>query len=759
MGDLKKFQIGESVGEFPARTWNALVRGEERDRARAAEFAARLDSIESWSSVRVLVRNDSGSLVPAGGVLKLSGVLVEPSDQPSTVFDGPMFTGATPTAAAPDQHLAVMIEPTKDKYAGYGIVPGAVWAKVNVSNVAHQFAQPKAAVDELESSDSSGYPIIWKEGGAGAGKWAVVALQRPSRGNVLYAQVNEASGVTPGDATFTFDNAIAIVGNMPTGTSGTAQNQYLQAYANDEWVLLFEAQLTGQWLTERGGLAGSQVVYFELTQNKSYGDAAKLAKPVLIDGSLDTGADAFHVVDDQHQFYGKIGYRGFAVRYTDEYSEDVPGYRIITMEGPAHLMVVALSTSYSGSGTTCTPVGSTIYGKPFRGERLPPTGDVTVYDDLSVAYAASIGDKWLIAFDEIDEHYIFVAALDKLKLRYKGTGTLTPATPSITFTPPTPLVGPPLTSITVANDPDLLNDGDPIYAIADATAAGGFSTADMGNFVPALKGLKDWDAGVNLPRCLARTDADKLVWERLEILLTQLDSFSSGSSATQVIGHDGAKAIWRDEAGGGGGSYFAGCGLNLSSGTFSVDPVDLAGPGLIPAETGCALQVNVDNCTLGIVGDVVAVDLASIAGQGLIATYGTGICQLDVQVGCGLKIESDAVVVDVAALAGDGLVNTTGCALEVSVGCGLKITGGAVEVDAPDLAGDYLTAGEGCVLNVDNVTVDIITSLNSIDLVLESGELKVKLNYTKRAGVKILAGGTESTTTLEGGIAETDCSE
>lgn len=233
-------------------------------------------------------------------------------------------------------------------------------------------------------------------------------------GNVIYAQVVGAVGT--GTPTFTFDNAIAVVGTVPTGGTGTAQNQYAQEYVDNEWVFLFQEKTSDQWLTERGGTSGSQVVYFELTQNKSYGDASKLAKPVLADGTMDSGADAFHVVDDQNQFYGRAaesgaeGYRGFALRFSDDYSEGVPGFRIITMEGPAQFLVVTLDENKASPTTDCTYVEDpSAFGLAFRGRRPAPVSavDVKVYDDLGVATEAVSADKWIITWNEGSERYTF----------------------------------------------------------------------------------------------------------------------------------------------------------------------------------------------------------------------------------------------------------------------------------------------------------------------------------------------------------------
>lgn len=261
-------------------------------------------------------------------------------------------------------------------------------------------------------------------------------------GNVIYAQVVGAVGT--GTPTFTFDNAVAVVGSVPTGGTGTAQNQYAQEYVDNDWVFLFQEKSSDQWLTERGGTSGSQVVYFELTENKSYGDAAKLAKPVLADGTMDSGADAFHVVDDKNQFYGRAaedgqdGYRGFALRFTDDYSEGVPGFRIITMEGPAQFLVVTLDEDLA-SPTDCTYAEDpAVFGLAFRGRTPAPVGavDVQVYDDLGAASGAESGEKWIVTWNEDDERYCFWRKLvpKKYYIRVRGDTTATVSANTASFT-------------------------------------------------------------------------------------------------------------------------------------------------------------------------------------------------------------------------------------------------------------------------------------------------------------------------------------
>jgi hypothetical protein len=348
-----------------------------------------------------------------------------------------------------------------------------------------------------------------------------------SSGNVIYAQVNEGSGVSSGDPTFSFDNAVALVGSIPAGGTGTAQNQYAQAYANDEWVILHQRKDNEQWLTElAGGTSGSQVIHFELTEDMGYADLAKLAKPVNDDGTLDSGADAFYVVDmravdtggDFGEFYGRTtytdadtgavvwsGYQGYAVRFTDDWDETgSPGYKIITMDQPADFWIGTVAESLTGSplaakatyDDTIDPSGS-----PFSGRRPPMLADsrVTVYDDLNLKPVA--GEKWVIKWDKINERYVYWFSLKPRYHVIKGTSPgVVRADSTFTLGSPAVVQGVlPTGTVTVECDPKVYcPNGETIYARWDQTlntGAGGWTTADAGNHEWIMKGHVDYDEG------------------------------------------------------------------------------------------------------------------------------------------------------------------------------------------------------------------------------------------------------------------------
>ncbi len=192
-GPRKIFQ-GQELAGIPASGWNGFVDTYHKVAQWPATGNGSGQATADDRSVIVLLVNGSGSDVPQGGVLKLATPVATPTDRAEVVLEGLAFNGDTPGADDPNQHIAIACEPIADEGVGYGFIPNATWAKVNVSDAGHKFAKPKASVAELESG-GSGYPIIWKESGTGAGKWAVVSLVKSSTMNVIHGQaVGAVSG-------------------------------------------------------------------------------------------------------------------------------------------------------------------------------------------------------------------------------------------------------------------------------------------------------------------------------------------------------------------------------------------------------------------------------------------------------------------------------------------------------------------------------------------------------------------------------------
>lgn len=138
--------------------------------------------------------------------------------------------------------------------------------------------------------------------------------------------------------------------------------------------------------------------------------------------------------------------------------------------------------------------------------------------------------------------------------------------------------------------------------------------------------------------------------------------------------------------GGEGGTYTAGCGLNVSANQFSVDPGDLAGGGLVAAGSGCYLEID-PGCGLELSSAETTAVLQVKYGTGLDCIDGELVCTVVntdtiYSAGCGLTLsEEEAFSVDNTALAGGGLAAVdASCKLTIDYGCGLELS--SLEDDA-----------------------------------------------------------------------------
>lgn len=184
MANPKKISPGSRLKRFPAGTFNALVEGEIRDRQAAHRNNPPPPSGFAKSSIIVRLWWQGESPLPPGSVVKLGEVIKEPTDKPWVVSEGLQFTCEEPTSADSEEPCAITLEPIPAGGLGCGHIPQATWALVNVSDAGHEFAKVDDGT-ELISDASAGFPIIWKESGTGAGKWAVVSLSRPGGTGVV----------------------------------------------------------------------------------------------------------------------------------------------------------------------------------------------------------------------------------------------------------------------------------------------------------------------------------------------------------------------------------------------------------------------------------------------------------------------------------------------------------------------------------------------------------------------------------------------
>lgn len=235
-------------------------------------------------------------------------------------------------------------------------------------------------------------PVRWPNGGG-----------RPKA--VIYARVNEAAGVADTDTTFDFDNATAIVGDAPSGGTGTAQNDLGNTYADNEKIRLWQGD-DGEWYPDKTGGTASPIAYFELTADLPLSTTFATAKPVKDDGTLDTAATAIRLLDPEQRYVAKSGDRFFAIFLTADHSASgVAGWRIIDGEGPARIVKGTTAGTYSISGTNCT-IDETLYDHA-DGASLP-SSPATVMDPYDVATGTPSGTEWWLLHEASSDEYIFL---------------------------------------------------------------------------------------------------------------------------------------------------------------------------------------------------------------------------------------------------------------------------------------------------------------------------------------------------------------
>ena len=178
MADLNKLFTGQSIKKFPGRTFNTLVAGEIRDRGLASNAQQVVASTDK-STVLVRLAWDGEEALGIGHVVKLGDVIIEPSDEEGAPFAGLQFKcSAFEEGDSKDKYALTIgpIEAASDGKLsiGYGVMPNAWWAKVDVADEADTTCTPGAPGTLLESGSGS-IKILWKESGTGE-KWAVVFL-------------------------------------------------------------------------------------------------------------------------------------------------------------------------------------------------------------------------------------------------------------------------------------------------------------------------------------------------------------------------------------------------------------------------------------------------------------------------------------------------------------------------------------------------------------------------------------------------------
>jgi hypothetical protein len=148
------------------------------NRQMRAETGFKAGPLEGYEPGRniILARNNTGADLPRWGVMRISGIEVDPAadDKGRRSFEEmPCVTGSKPNAATGGKFV-IAVEPIKDGKIGRVCAAGIVQAKVSFSDAGHTRAKPKDdTVEHLESAAGGPAEILWSAGTSGE-QWALV---------------------------------------------------------------------------------------------------------------------------------------------------------------------------------------------------------------------------------------------------------------------------------------------------------------------------------------------------------------------------------------------------------------------------------------------------------------------------------------------------------------------------------------------------------------------------------------------------------
>jgi hypothetical protein len=178
------------------------------------------------------------------GVLAITGVAITPTSSSggatASFEEMPVLTGGTPSATT--TAWCVAVEPIAANAVGRVAVGGVVQCKVEVTSADDKFVACKASTAELKTGTTGEGLILYKEGGTGGNKWALVRLAGGgAAGGIVRgtftAPWTKGSTKTVADAV-TSGTTYANVRNYFAAVGGTGTKACAIAYVGTEWILI-----------------------------------------------------------------------------------------------------------------------------------------------------------------------------------------------------------------------------------------------------------------------------------------------------------------------------------------------------------------------------------------------------------------------------------------------------------------------------------------------------------------------------------------
>lgn len=200
--DFRKVRPGQPL-RITAKAWNRVL----DTVATQPEFAGSAGAYGRINHV-VQIKNTTSSTIPKWGVLEITGIANDPTAGESSLLqfqEVPILEGGTPSSTTAGKFV-VAVEPIAAGKFGRAAIDGVVQVKVEVDKATDKFVTCKASTGEMKTAERGEGLILWKDGGTGTNKWALVRI-----GSITTIEQKVVTGVTLGSAGLAFTTETVYV--------------------------------------------------------------------------------------------------------------------------------------------------------------------------------------------------------------------------------------------------------------------------------------------------------------------------------------------------------------------------------------------------------------------------------------------------------------------------------------------------------------------------------------------------------------------
>lgn len=229
--------IGTSFVEFPGGTFNELVRGElVRRSLKPPGSQHNFVSAGFGPYLVATIKNSSGADRERGHILGIDGLAIPFAQNPRQVYSVPIVEGVTPATADHLNRFAVLLDRVDAGKLGKAAFRGACWARVDVTDVDHEFATlDDGNADNLISAADGLAKLLATEKAGSAEplgeQWAIVQFGCCRQLNrVLIWLANQDPNSTEPATLTTYDDIVALYESM-----GLVVHEVLDEMT-DEWT-------------------------------------------------------------------------------------------------------------------------------------------------------------------------------------------------------------------------------------------------------------------------------------------------------------------------------------------------------------------------------------------------------------------------------------------------------------------------------------------------------------------------------------------